>query len=288
MAVYERTYKEYAGTLTPERTRFLVLPSYAFQEVFRSKMFASFLILCFVPPLIEALLIYLPHNVSLIERWEALTGTKPPFTERGAQWFLTFSMIQGWMAGIVAFVLGPALISADLRNNGLPLYFARPFTKTEYVLGKTTILIVLLSAVTWIPGFVCFLLQAYLAEGWLVEHWKIGIALLLSNGILILLLCLISLALSAYVKWKPIARLSLLAIMFAGPPLGGMFTLMLRSEWGHVIDLPVMVVTVWASLYGLESPTAVPAWGAWLSLLTACGICLLLLARKIRAYEVVR
>ena len=42
MAVYERTYRPYQGTLTPERTRFLVLPRYAYREIFRTKLFASF------------------------------------------------------------------------------------------------------------------------------------------------------------------------------------------------------------------------------------------------------
>ena len=34
MAVYERTYRPYPGELTQQRWRFLVLPRYAFQDVF--------------------------------------------------------------------------------------------------------------------------------------------------------------------------------------------------------------------------------------------------------------
>ena len=67
MAVYERTYQPYVGTLTPKWSRFLVLPRYAYAEVFKKKLFISFLVSCFVWPLLLAVLIYLPHNSSFLK-----------------------------------------------------------------------------------------------------------------------------------------------------------------------------------------------------------------------------
>src|SRR5258707_13066390 len=54
-------------------------------------------------------------------------------------------------------VNGPPLVSRDLRNNALPLYLCRPFTRTEDVLGKMSVLLILLSAITWIPQLLLFL-----------------------------------------------------------------------------------------------------------------------------------
>ena len=48
MAVYERTYKPYTGPLTPEWSRFLVVPNYAFREVFQKKLLLAFFAICFV------------------------------------------------------------------------------------------------------------------------------------------------------------------------------------------------------------------------------------------------
>ena len=53
---------------------------------------------------------------------------------------------------LAAFV-GPGLISPDLSHNGLPLYLARPFSRAEYVLGKMSVLVGLMSLMTWIPGY---------------------------------------------------------------------------------------------------------------------------------------
>ena len=66
MAVYEHTYRNYSGTLTPEWSRFLIIPRHAFRDVFKSKLFTAFFAICFIPLLVEAVLIYLHHNVNAL------------------------------------------------------------------------------------------------------------------------------------------------------------------------------------------------------------------------------
>jgi len=66
MAVYEQTYKQYLGKLTPEWSRFLIIPRHAFRDVFKSKLFTAFFVVCFLPLLVEAILIYLHHNVNAL------------------------------------------------------------------------------------------------------------------------------------------------------------------------------------------------------------------------------
>ena len=66
MAVYEHSYKPYAGALTPHWARFLVLPRYAYESVFKSKFAVAFLALSYVCPLIYTILIYLHHNVNAL------------------------------------------------------------------------------------------------------------------------------------------------------------------------------------------------------------------------------
>jgi len=70
--------------------------------------------------------------------------------------------------------------------------------------------------------------------------------------------------------------------------MGGTLNFALRTDWGSLINLTDMMRVVWASLFGVRFWSNVPVGAAWLSLLVACGICLLLLARKIRAYEIVK
>ena len=44
MAVYEHTYRPYAGEVTPLWSRFLILPRHALQGVFQSKFFIAFFV----------------------------------------------------------------------------------------------------------------------------------------------------------------------------------------------------------------------------------------------------
>ena len=67
MAVYERNYGRYQGALTPTGSRFLILPRYASQEVFQSRLFVAFFALCFALPFAGLLMIYLHHNLAALK-----------------------------------------------------------------------------------------------------------------------------------------------------------------------------------------------------------------------------
>jgi ABC-2 type transport system permease protein len=276
--------------LTAAWSRFLVLPRYAYRDVFRQRLFVGFMFTCFVWPLLLAILIYLPHNVSFLKLVTAQTGAEGIGISFNAAFFLRGFMVpQGILSFVMAFIIGPALISGDLRNNALPLYFARPFGRWEYVAGKALVLVNLLSLITWIPGLALFFLQAYLmGDGWLFDNLRIGVAIFLASWIYIALLCLVSLAISAYVKWKPLARLGLFGIFIVASGFGQILNFALRTRWGSLIDLADMIRVVWYSMFGVKFWADIPVAAAWLSLLAACGVCILLLARKVRAYEVVK
>src|SRR5262245_65275694 len=66
MACLDHTYKPYEDILTPAWSRFLVLPRYAYQDLFKYKLFTALYALCYVCPLVYTVLIYLRHNVSAL------------------------------------------------------------------------------------------------------------------------------------------------------------------------------------------------------------------------------
>ncbi len=55
-------------------------------------------------------------------------------------------------------VVGPNLVSRDLRFNALPLYFSRPLRRIDYFLGKLGVIVFFLGAVTVVPAIVAYLL----------------------------------------------------------------------------------------------------------------------------------
>jgi len=306
MAVYERTYKQFTGRPTSEWSRFLIIPRYAYRDVFKSKLFTAFFAICFLPLLVEAVLIYLHHNV------EALAILKINVRELipiDASFFQTFVNLQGGFAFFVTLLVGPPLVSRDLRNNALPLYLCRPFSRTEYVMGKMSVLLILLSAITWAPQLVLFLFQSYLEGGsWFISNLWIASAILIGSVVWILLLALLSQAISALVKWRVVASAALLGIFFIPSVFGAVINNIFLTRWGSIISLAALMKNVSAGLFGTFVQTTgriqitdlndnvmreillnePPLWCSWAALFVVCAICLALLSRKVKAYEIVK
>src|SRR5881398_1911192 len=306
MAVFERTYKPYAGALSPEWSRFLIIPRHAVRDIFRSKLFTAFYALSFVWPLVCAILIYLRHNVEALAILRLSIANVIPID---ASFFMAFVQVQGTIGFFLALLVGPQQASRDLTNNALPLYLCRPFSRTEYVVGKMSIVIILLSGMTWVPGLILFLLQSYL-EGWswFAENIWIASAIFLGSLVWILLLALLTQAISAWVKWRLAARAALLAVFFIPTAFAEIINQIFETRWGQIIDLRALIGNVWAGLFGSfvrqaanqvqESRngrvvrealfSAPPLWASWFMLFLICALCLLLLSRKVKAYEVVK
>jgi len=302
MAVFEHTYRNYSGPVTPEWSRFLIIPRNAFRDVFKSKLFTAFFVICFIPLLVEAVLIYLHHNVNALGILQVNVRELLPID---GSFFQTFVNLQNGFAFFVALLVGPPLVSRDLRNNALPLYLCRPFSRAEYVAGKMSVLLILLSAMTWVPQLLLFLFQSYL-EGarWFIDNLWIANAIFMGSLVWILLLALLTQAISALVKWRVIASGTLLGLFFIPSVFGEVVNVIFRTRWGSIISLGALMKNISAGLFRTFEPTTrivtdfddvvvtgsmltePPLWVSWGMLFLVCAICLAVLSRRVKAYEV--
>lgn len=305
MAVYEQTYKPYKGKLTPEWSRFLIIPQHTLRGVFNSKLFTAFYVICFLPLLVEAVLIYLHHNVTALAIMNLNARQLIPID---GSFFQTFVGVQGGFAFFVALLVGPPLVSRDLRNNALPLYLCRPFSRTEYVMGKMSVLIILLSWITWVPQLLMFLFQSYL-EGfvWFRDNLWLASAIIIGGLVWILLLGLLSQTVSALLKWRIVASGAMLGLVFIPSVFAGIVNFIFQTRWANIISLFALMSNITAGLFGtfdrvsgriqisdfddnvvrevlLMEP---PLWACWAALFIFCAVCLAILHWKVKAYEVV-
>lgn len=291
MAVYKRTYKGYEGRLTPEWSRFLILPRYAWESLFKQRFLLIFFVICFFYPIGCALFLYVNANLatiaSLFESGARLSSLKG--MDIGGRFFFLFTSIQGALAFILTAFIGPGLISPDLANNALPLYFCRPFSRTEYVAGKLGVVAILLSFITWIPGLLLFLMQWSLAgSAWFNDNSWLPGAIFLSNVMWVLLISLLALALSAWVRWKVVAGALLLLIFFMGAGLGAAINAVMRTEKGAWLDIGSNNSRIWLELYRIRESTTISIEEAWVAQFVTLAFCLWLLWKKVRAYEVIK
>jgi ABC-2 type transport system permease protein len=163
MAVYKRGYRRYRGPLTGRWARFMVLPRYAWRRLYQQRLVVLLTILAFVWPVLCAGFVYLSNYADLLK---GLDQDFRKFIRVDGQFFAVFMYVQAGFAVFLAALAGPSLIAPDLANNALPLYFSRPLTRWSYALARLTVLVGMLSVVTWIPGLLLFGLQVAAGGSW--------------------------------------------------------------------------------------------------------------------------
>jgi len=241
--------------------------------------------LAFVWPLLCAGFIYLTNHADLLQ---GMDREFREFIQVDGRFFSIFMYVQAGFAVFLAALAGPGLIAPDLANNALPLYFSRPLTRWSYGLARLMVLVGMLSVVTWIPGLVLFGLQAGLAGGsWFLANWTLGAALVAGFLLWLLVLSLVAMASSAYVKWRVVAAAVSLAFFFILSGVATMIDSVFRVTWGHVIDPAWAVNRVWCAMLAVEPPAGPGAWSSASALAVMVLLLVAVIERKLRPVEIV-
>jgi hypothetical protein len=108
-----------------------------------------------------------------------------------------------------------------------------------------------------------------------------------------------------------VASGALLGLFFVPSAFGEIVNQLFLTRIGHLISLSMTMNSIWRGLFGLfvrqtgsirgkvSNPIydeqffdiallEPPLWASWLVLAAVCAVCIWLLARKVRAYEVIK
>jgi ABC-2 type transport system permease protein len=298
MAVYKRYYKPYEGRLTANWSLFLVPARYALERLFQSRILIAFLVVCYIFPIFAALAIYLNHNLSAIAALGLRQNDLLPIDN---EFFAIFLSVQGIFSFLLTAYAAPGLIAPDLSNNALPLYLCRPISRWEYVLGKMAVLFIPLSFITWIPGLLLWGIQAGLDDsGWAGKNLNLAWGVVVGALIWIIILSLLGLALSAWVRWRIAASALLFGTFFISAAFSEVLNEVLVTKLGYLFNMGHLIGTIWArilqvrprqtflgEMFNIRRGDEIPMWAAWLMVAAICGVCVLLLNKKLRGKEVV-
>jgi ABC-2 type transport system permease protein len=297
MAVYKRNYKPYQGEYTPLQWRFTVIPRFAIASLFESRALLTYYFATFLPMLFAAAFIYLVNS----DAAQALIGLKgQTFLVVNSFFFMKYLAVQSFFCFLLTAWVGPGLISVDFANDGLPLFLSRPFTRTDYLLGKFSVIAGLLCTISWVPALLLFALQSSMGGWvWFSQNYWIAGSILVGSFVMITVLTMLVLAVSAWVRWKIAATALMVVIFFVVPGFGEAFNEVLRTYWGKLLNLSYLIAVTWGHLFkvkigGLDATANsprfqdVPLWSAWMGLAFVILVSLWMLNRKLKAREVVR
>jgi ABC-2 type transport system permease protein len=208
MPIFDQGYQHWRGTLSGHAWRWLAIARHGVRVQMKNRLLRLLLLLAWLPALalIAAVAVWgLVEQRSegalvLVRSFLPADILLDPRAYRGALWTIAYSFFfKMQMFGIMLLVVvaGPGLISRDLRFNALPLYFSRPLTRLDYLLGKLGVIGALVAAVAVGPAVfayvvgVCFSLDVGVVRDTypvLLASVAYGLTVTLSVGSLMLAL----------------------------------------------------------------------------------------------------
>lgn len=291
MTIFQKAYQGYTGPLSPPLSRTLVIFRYALADVFQSRLFVAFFFISLLLPLLLMCALYVYHNLDLLLQFDVSLDELT--TIDGNAFALAMQIPQNGLLFVMVLAIGPTMISPDLRNNAMPLYLSRPINKASYIFGKLLVLIFLGSLISWIPGLLLILLQAFLeGNGWFGNNLQIPLASIVTSLTWIVSLSLLAFAVSAWVKSKAVARMFFFGLILLGSILGEVIEEVFGGMGGYIVNLFAALEVLMTALYNADSELLgfvpqMPVEIAVLQFLIVSLLALLVLTRRIRAFQVV-
>ena len=118
-----------------------------------------------------------------------------------------------------------------------------------------------------------------------LEH---AVGILAGSFVWILFVSLVSLASSAWVRWRIIAGALILAVFFVTAGAAEMINAVFRERWGSYLNPAMNMSNLWRAFFGLDLPRGLEAAPSAMGLASMALIFVWALHRKLRPVEVVR
>ena len=280
MPIHDQSYRHWEGTLKPHTFRWWVITREGLRIILRRKIFLIFIM---APPIIQ-FLVYgaIVYGVNVY-------GSLFNLDIVNAKFFFDFLMRQTFYIAIMCIFGGSGLMANDLKNNALQLYFSKPLTRLDYLVGKFAIIMILMAFLTTIPGVLLFLENAVISEGstFIKEsYWVLG-SIVLHSFIITIPTGLLILALSSVTKNSRYTAISFIVILVGTPIFSEILKNALKLK-------PAVFISYWSNidilgkkLFGL--PIRYSNWYVTIPvILGIIGACIWTMYRKVNGVEIVK
>lgn len=213
MPIFDQGYQHWDGQLSGHGWRWLTVARHGVRAQMKNRWTRIVLLIALLPALGLALVLIawglLEQQAEIIrplfamirlprELMEGPKAFRVPVWNAAFHFFFSFQM---FFSMLLVMLVGPGLISQDLRFNAIPLYFSRPLRRIDYFLGKLGVIGYFLGMVTIVPAVLAYLLGllfsldlSVVADTWRLLAASIGFGLIvvLSAGTFMLALSSLS------------------------------------------------------------------------------------------------
>jgi ABC-2 type transport system permease protein len=169
MPILDQGYQHWSGKLAGHALRWLTITRQGVRAQLKNRWVLLTLFSALIPALVLAAFLTVwglfEQNSAILTPILFFFQNLPDELRAGPKgyrttfWTLAFTVffeVQIFVCMILTALVGPDLISQDLRFNALPLYFSRPLRRIDYFLGKFGVIAAFLLTVTLVPAVLAY------------------------------------------------------------------------------------------------------------------------------------
>jgi len=283
MPIYEVSYRSWQGHVQPRPRTWLVIARTGIRLLWKRSMI-QLIFLASIPFIVKAVEIYIKIVVG------GQTGAAKAVKELQIQpdffyGFLNFQLM--YFLVFMMILAGAGLIVRDRKFNALPIYFSKPVSFWDYVIGKFIIIAFYSSLITLVPGLLLFLMCVLLSSGtaFLEAYYWVPFSIIGFCLLIIFIQGGLILALSSAARGMRSVTIFFFALLIFPWILQGILSGV--PEVG-MISLLVDLKQVGSLFFGVDSPYDFPALLAIAVLIVIFLLSYGVLWKKVRPTEVVK
>lgn len=240
--VHRLGYRHWSGRLESGWLRWTVIAGVGIRRAWQSRWLRRMLFFAWMPAVLFGVFFFLWEQAALYPEWRQAvrpilqgmphtpefdqiresvrTGEMDSSRHTVWAWLLQtlFRNPQGVLMVMVVGLIAPPLISQDVRSRAFLLYFSRPVTRGEYLLGKLATLWVYLSVISTLPALALYVLGVLLSPNLSVVSatWDIPFRIVAASVVLMLPTSVLALCFSSLTQESRYAGFAWFAVWILG------------------------------------------------------------------------
>ena len=205
-----------------------------------------------------------------------------------AKMFFDYLRGQAPMIFLLSLLAGSGMICNDFRDNLTEVYFSKPLTWRDYVLGKSLTLILLGLLLTAVPGIFLVVLHNLLAPGMktIAATWWLPFPIMAFSLIMVCSCALCVLASSSIFKGQNTAGVAILMFVIANAGFAQVLAQLVKQPTYGLLAYPA-TINMLGELMFLKTRRTVETGWMWPAIYVGviCALALWLVVRKARRAE---
>jgi len=280
MPIHDISYRHWRGEWTSHPYRWWVITRQGIKLLTGRKRFLFLMILSAIPFVVRGVMIYIATMVSM----------RTPFLKIDAKFFEDFLTQQMFFTFIIALYAGAGLIANDLKANALQIYFSKPISRRDYMIGKLGVLVFFLALPTLAPGLLLFLLAVAFESdaAFIQQYYWVPASIAGYSLVIILTNAFIIMALSSLTRSRRFAGINFAAVFFFSQIFYGILSEILRTKTVAWLSLGNNLEQVGDLFFGSAPKYPSPLWASALVIAGLIAGGAWLVHRRVQAVEVIR